>query len=1663
MARTLVPWLTVFGLVLALSALARSPQGSHPALASTTGPAVLVSETPAIDPVPIRRQFLSADQFKPMNDGDPQGVFHLLKKTDFESRVSQAAEALIASRTPPSLIRAVYRGTYTRNAISGTAEWSIANPSGRPSPLLLDVLKIAVGPATDADGRSVTLFRGKLNGRALSETYLTVEESGASVVSLPWSIRGVEEPDAERFEFGVPSSAIAVLELTLPADRIPTSPTQRVSISGPFPAQTADHRIWKIMFGGESGFTLAVRNRSVKPTPLVETCTAKYEISPEEIRATFEITRECQSAVTPDPVYTVDPGIRVTSVRGEPVSAWSFEAGKLTVRLREPNPTVRLTVNATLPLPSGTTPWTFPGVRTANGEFDPTSIETTIHPDLSFEGWDSGDYRLTVPGIQPDRSLKFLFQGTIAQGEQRRLPAIRLRTREFSLSTDETVEWRVDPGPMRLVLRLKVKAIRGPLDSVSIQIDPGYVLDSASLTTDDTLVSFGKQSPNVWVLELHRAIATGQVAEFRLDFRGPPGPRASDPSDSAPASVSLPLPRIRVLGATERQGTYSVSVGNGFRIVDRTVPSANVSSTSGFVISYRGREPDGDAIVTPLRPEVVVNRLAVSSSRNSVTVNLHARSGDTPLNRLTVFLPSPGTVTCAGSTATRLNVAERLPLLGARSGWQAIGAAGLATREEELWQITFANPLRGPFTLNTTYEAKSPVPNQPWPIALPVLAGCEPSEPVIDLAPALAEQFRLPPSNLVNGRLTLLPLDSPLPFPPPSSPRWQFSGLDLHTRVEDDGGLSCSLTGRVLALAGRIVPVELPESAKLESVTVDGKWCSIAEPSTSRVEVPMPTLNSDGIPFVIRYRLPAVTTRFVSECQSPLPSLPDEPLIASHWTFSSEHLPWPSLTRMPNLFAPTSTRTFVVGIAVLNAIGIVLAAITAIFGLRMIRQGGPRASLVMIVVVLLTGGVLWFASEGWLLILRPVFATGVVVLVGVRLIRSQASHSRSLVATALLGSLMGFPSIADPNEPTVVYVFGEKDSLMVAAPKTLLAKLNALSASPLPTVVLVHAEYVGSVSEMGSTAVFDAKYILHSHQDGQQSFTFPLSGAKWERAVLNGQPAFPDVAKADRYTVLVTGRGRHELQVRFTVPVTANGQSREASFDGPEVPSSRVEFHTGPYGTQPDVDTRRGEQTVRKDAKGSIGMADHGGGRSYRVRWRVASEGKPQIVSLKEAAIWDVRDSNPFVTAALVYRIENGQSDILGIEVPEELTPVHIRAIAARGTGIQSWTVGPVQNGWARVSVQLPKPTDGRVTLVLRAVPSRPLSSSAVLRFPRSAAVAAPDRDCTFGLRFAGVTVSQVALSGAIDYPPDTLTKDFPALPEFLLDRLPPARVVRQSTKASAEVHLTLTPAFEPIAATVETVYTLGRWAEIDGAIQLTGKAIDHFEFPVPVGCDIRDIRAAGLGGWSRSGNRIQMWFRQPTPDVIVRWMGTARITGDTTELPLPQLTGRPIGIDSQVVRVRTAEGYQVSPLATEGWVLRTSPRTGEWTYTVPPDRVHAKFRVSPLPDPVPRATDPEVPKPVRPTPATPRPRSTLELASPPPNRSTDLHSGWYSAAWLFAALIVLALGRYGDPRWLPECLIGLALLAATALGIRTPLGLLLGGLTAVGIGIRLYRFARYR
>lgn len=1633
-----------------------------PALQAVAGPAAAPVDPP-VDPFPLRRQYLTDDQLDRLT-ADPRGPFRKLSKPEFEAKVRAAADAVQLTRTPPQVVTAAYRGRYEPGRLTGSADWTVANPAGRPGLVPLDSLRLAVTALTPAADRTALLFRGKPGGKELPGSYLFVGEHRETAVAIGWSVRGVEETDEELFDLGLPPAAIATLEITLPTDRLPTLTTaggKRIESAGPFPGQADTERVWKWAAGGLAGVVLAVRPADTPGADATGTRTAVFDLAAGEVRSAFDFTLDSPRGLIREHTFVTDAGVKVTGVSGDGIDRWLQDpadgkaAGKLVVSWREPTPTAKVKVSATGVLGAGVVGWACPGVRAPAALPGADVIEVNLSPELKLDGWSAGDYR---PGVTTTaKGLKLQFIGSLAAGPDgtRRPPTARVRAAEPEIATEEALTWRVEPGRTRLSAVVKVRVVRGPLPQLVVRTAAGYTLESAAVVPEDPAVSFGPLAgtPNAWVVEPSRAVPTGRTIEVAMEFRGPPGPPAADPGDHSPAPVPIPFPVFTPVGATDRQGTLA-AVGEGVIPTARTVLPV-MTDAGGWVVKYRGREPGGVGLFAPEPTGVSVDAVRLAVRNKACVATLVGRADDGPVGGLTVFVPHPNGAVKAtdGATAVPLPSAELVPLLTATNGWLVVAAAGTMSHGV-YWRVTFPKPKTGAFEVLTSYPAPTIDPTAVLALPLPRVGGAR-GGVTAELSTELAAVYRPVhgPSNDFPPVVSLEPL-TVKPVAVAESGEWRFADVQQLNQIDGDGGLVVTISGRVLASAGRTLPVTLPADAVAESAQVCGKWTTVK--AGEAVSLPLPDPPAEGVTFEVRYRLPAPPLGPLPNYDSPAPGLPAETPVAVRWQFAKGWLPWPSLSDADECGGRPSLRA--ARSPALRGVGFAFGGLVLAVGVRLFMKGSRWRVAVLAVVACGCGVGAWVGPLGWQKVLQPPLFVGLGVLAVVALRRPPPPPLRRPGTMAKAGfalAVLGVCGHAQPaGEPAVVYVVGT-DAQAVYAPQSVLDKLTQLAAPPLADVIVTRAAYAATAAD--AVAQFDATFTLNCPRPGEHTFTLPLTGVRLESMQLDGKDAFPDASKPDRYTLAVKGQGEHTLAVKFAVMPTTTGGDREARFGGPEVHACTVSFDAGANGRQPDVPTRRGGQTV----SGRTATADHGAGRAVAVRWREATAdgGAKTAVSVKEAGVWDATDSpDAGVWAAFAYTVSGGGVDRFEIDIPAGLvvTRVLVRPTDPRANpvGVRGWRVAPSGDG-TRVTARLQQPADGRVLVLVRAVPAKPLGPNPVLKFPQAAGLTDRDRDSVYAVRFPGVLNGGVPRNGTVDFPADAIVKDFPAVPEFAFDKQPPALVVKRDPKAEAELRPTLTPAPPFTALGAEVVFTCGGWAEVDGAVRVMAKEAGVVEFVVPEGVEVRDVRAVGLAGWGRAGSKVQVWLKTPAAgEVLVRWAGSLANGG---ELPLPRWSAALTPAEPTVVRVRAADGYAVKVTQSTGLKPKAGG-DGETAFTFEGSPAPPKVEVTELPPAPPRSIDPPVTKPT-PPPTPPAPAEPGVNAVSPVAATFDPWPVFGAAGWGLV-LIATMLGLRGW-EWRPERVAVVGVLGMLAAGVGSPLGWAFAAAAGVGLLWRVGRVVR--
>ncbi|QEL13769.1 hypothetical protein [Limnoglobus roseus] len=534
-------------LLALLAGVAVLPAQVPAAAALATGLHALATRdaTPPPDPFPIRRVLLPGGTPLPTApEGNP---FRRMPREEFEQRVRAAVNV----HSPPSLVGAYYRASFAGDSLAGTGEWVVS--ADGDGALSLDPLKVAVRELKWPDGREALLWG--------TPAKLWADRRGRTPVAFAWSARGTDEPGAVRFDLSLPAAPLAVLDLNLPADRVPVAKRGQL-LTGPFPK--ADNRAgWKIAFGGESRLEFAVRRTTGAGLPAAFATfarVAKFDLSPGLAVAAFEFDTTAARGPLSTLEFEFDPALTVTDVTAPGLESWHVTDRRLTATFREPVAAGVVAVAAVAAVPTGGEPWPVPTVRPTFGPLTDDRIDVRLGGDVKLDGWSGGDYRL-VRTAAADPAFTLSFKGGLPSdgNAPRRPPSLRVRAATAEFATADALEWRVEPGRTQLTARFRVSVSRGPLTRLTFRTPPGFTTLPAVLTPDDPTAAW-TNTGGLWTLEPTHPILTGEAVDVRVELRGP-----APTFDTPDARPTLAVPVVAPVGTAKRDGTLTIQVSSALR------------------------------------------------------------------------------------------------------------------------------------------------------------------------------------------------------------------------------------------------------------------------------------------------------------------------------------------------------------------------------------------------------------------------------------------------------------------------------------------------------------------------------------------------------------------------------------------------------------------------------------------------------------------------------------------------------------------------------------------------------------------------------------------------------------------------------------------------------------------------------------------------------------------------------------------------------------------------------------------------------------------------------------------------------------------------------------------------------------------------------------------
>ncbi|HEY2909917.1 MAG TPA: hypothetical protein VGI99_06710, partial [Gemmataceae bacterium] len=543
-----VRWFVAAALAAGVGIVAAAAQDS-PRMAVLGAP-ILSSAAPLADPFPIVRIRATEQQLPAALKENDAGAVVRMPRPAFEARVQKAARAAAESRDPPRLVEAHYAATFGGDNLIGDGQWTIVNARDAAVVLPLESFRIAIHAAAWAKGGEAVL--GAFNKSALPGLWV---QPGRHVLIFKWSAAGSGNGAERNFDLRLPSCPASILDLTLPADRIPSTSADAL-LTGPL-VQGPDGKVkrWQVRFGDRSRLDLSIRGPGDAVGIALASVAAKHDLVPGRLDGSFEFDLRTARGSVAEWAFDIGSSLTVTDVVANDRAGWRVDpvAHRLHVRLRQPASAGKVVIAATAALPGRGQSAALPWIRAANALTVDEHIELRTHPDLELEHLDPLDYRIVGAGTSADGTRQVQLRGGLLPGgsaAERRPPTIRIAAAHADFTTDEALDWRVEAGRTLLDARVDVRVRRGPLFRMNFRIPAGYAFDRA--TGADELLAFTGTAAGILEVEFRRPLATGQRAELVLHFRGPVLP---------PRTTRVPVPRFAPIGAAERDGWIGFSPG----------------------------------------------------------------------------------------------------------------------------------------------------------------------------------------------------------------------------------------------------------------------------------------------------------------------------------------------------------------------------------------------------------------------------------------------------------------------------------------------------------------------------------------------------------------------------------------------------------------------------------------------------------------------------------------------------------------------------------------------------------------------------------------------------------------------------------------------------------------------------------------------------------------------------------------------------------------------------------------------------------------------------------------------------------------------------------------------------------------------------------------------
>ena len=700
------------------------------ACALVLSPAVQ-SEAPAVhDPLPIRRVTLTPEKLVSELEKAKRGVLVQLPRVEFDALVRRAAETSAAVKNPPRLVEARYVAKLEDTELEGYAEWKILNPADRAGILPVAPFNLAIQKVHWPENQRAAVL-GELEGKDLG---LLVDAPGPSSLYMDWSARSIPTGNGLRYSLEMPASAIATLELDLPADRAVVISRDTYLLAGPLPAADAKRRTWRLGFAGRSALTFDVRRvqgPDIPPPLLLSKLQTRQELTPGQLQADVDFEVEVPRGPVTELRCAFTPTLRPYEVAIRNLESWEVRpagGGKtatLVVKLREPFQGGPLQVRCLAPLLSEKN-WTAPGMKLMDAVPRGETLVLRVHPGVVLEEWQPGGFRLTRSIFQPDGWQVLTLAAGVDSGPDPVRPGARIQTPGPEFRVRQQTWWQIDPDKPLLTAQLHYEVAQGRLFSLPLTLPPNWEVDHVEMTPPDLLQHWNVQQDKgkaTLLVDLHRPLELNAGARLTIRARPTQSFRVSS------SGTAVPIPDIVPVGARLREGALGVSVASLFQ----ASANASLTSTPGdaadetrgrapwgktaldFYFPYQGQPVEGALVLRTRTPQVRARCLTdvVVASGRALAMNRLELSPEIGNPQTLDFLISGPPVEWEWKIVRGNNGVQRFerypdaaPALAVLAARTPLGALALLNlpRPGALWRLTLTQPLREPITLEAAVE-----------------------------------------------------------------------------------------------------------------------------------------------------------------------------------------------------------------------------------------------------------------------------------------------------------------------------------------------------------------------------------------------------------------------------------------------------------------------------------------------------------------------------------------------------------------------------------------------------------------------------------------------------------------------------------------------------------------------------------------------------------------------------------------------------------------------------------------------------------------------------------------------------------------------------------------------------------------------------------------------